>query len=498
MPNEILLQVQDMYKNFGVTVALNHISFDVRKGEIRGLIGENGSGKSTVSSIIAGIQNATSGTMVYEGKPWAPSSILQAQQAGIAMIVQEAGTIPNITVAENLFLGHEKKFSNGPFVSQAKLNEAADKLLDELEIPNIRGYMTMGSLDLQSRKLVEVAHAMYWKPKLFIVDETTTALSQHGRSLVYGLMEKLTAEGNSVLFISHDLDELMERCDTLTVLRDGVIIGNLERSEFEAGKIKQMMVGRELEDNYYRTDYDGYEDEVVLRADCITTMQDLMCLSLELHKGEILGIGGLSDCGMHRLGKALFGAEQVVDGKVLVGNTVVKNTRVAIDHRMGYLSKDRDTESLWLAASILDNISSTGYRINSFLKVFVSGRKEKKYTDAQIKELSIKCASRYHAADTLSGGNKQKVAMGKWLACDANVLILDCPTRGVDVGVKASIYKLIYEMKKAGKSIILISEELPELIGMSDRILIMRDGEIAHEVMRSENPSEGLLINYML
>jgi ribose transport system ATP-binding protein len=259
-----------------------------------------------------------------------------------------------------------------------------------------------------------------------------------------------------------------------------------------------MMVGRELEDNYYRTDFDSYSDEVILKADCITTMKELLCVSLELHKGEILGIGGLSDCGMHRLGKALFGAEEVVDGKVWIGDTVVKNTRVAIDHRMGYLSKDRDTESLWLAASILDNISSTGYKINRVLKAFISGKKEKQYTDEQIRELSIKCASRYHAVDTLSGGNKQKVAMGKWLACDANVLILDCPTRGVDVGVKAAIYKLIYEMKKAGKSIILISEELPELIGMSDRILIMRDGGITHETLRGERPTENQLINYML
>ena len=498
MPDHVLLQVQDMYKNFGVTVALNHISFDVRKGEIRGLIGENGSGKSTVSSIIAGMQNATSGTMVYEGKPWAPSTILQAQQAGITMIVQEAGTIPNITVAENIFLGNEGKFSNGPFVSQAKLNQAADALLDELEITNIRGHMITGSLDLQSRKLIEVAKAMYWKPKLFIVDETTTALSQHGRSLVYSLMKKLTAEGNSVLFISHDLDELMEHCDTLTILRDGVIIDNLEHDEFEAGKIKQMMVGRELKDNYYRTDMDGYGEEVVLRADCITTMQELLCLSLELHKGEILGIGGLSECGMHRLGKALFGAEEIVDGKVCVGDTVIKNTRIAINNRVGYLSKDRDTESLWLAAPILDNIKSTGYRINRFFGPFISGRKEKKYVDKQIEDLSIKCASRYHAVDTLSGGNKQKVAMGKWLAADAEILILDCPTRGVDVGVKAAIYKLIYDMKKAGKSIILISEELPELIGMSDRILIMRDGQIAHEALRIDKPTESQLINYML
>lgn len=500
MPDHVLLRVQDMYKNFGVTVALNHISFEVRRGEIRGLIGENGSGKSTVSSIIAGMQPATSGSMEYLGKPWSPSNMLEAEQAGIAMIVQEAGTVANISVAENLFLGHEKKFSNGPFVSKAKMNAAANALLEELGITEFRGEMPTYTLDLQSRKLIEVAKAMYWKPQLFIVDETTTALSQRGRTLIYELMRKLTAQGSSVLFISHDLDELMEHCDTLTVLRDGKIIGDLERQAFDGDVIKQMMVGRELKGNYYRVDMDGYSDEVVLRADCITTMREILCLSLELHKGEILGIGGLSECGMHRVGRALFGAEKVVDGKVYVRNTVVKDTRTAIRNQMGYLSKDRDTESLWLAAPILDNISSTGYRANRWLRFlpFISGGNERKYTDKQIEDLSIKCASRYHAVDTLSGGNKQKVAMGKWLAGDADVLILDCPTRGVDVGVKAAIYRLIYDMKKAGKSIILISEELPELIGMSDRILIMRNGEIVHEALRSEKPTEGTLINYMI
>ncbi|NLO84281.1 MAG: sugar ABC transporter ATP-binding protein [Clostridiales bacterium] len=487
-----------MYKNYGVTVALNHITFEVRRGEIRGLIGENGSGKSTVSSIMAGMQQATSGEMTYEGKPWKPSSTLEAQEAGIAMIVQETGTIPNITVAENLFLGHEELFSKGPFINRNKMFQQAQALLDELEI-EIDPAARCGSIDMAKRKLVEIAKALYWKPKLFIVDETTTALSQAGRALLYKLMKKLAEEGGSVLFISHELDELMAQCDTLTILRDGMIVSNLEKSEFQSDAIKQMMVGREIKGNYYRSDMDGYSDEVVLQADCITTMKDLMCFSLDLHKGEILGIGGLSHCGMHTLGRALFGAEAVVDGQVVAReyDCVIRKPRIAMNCRIGYLSKDRDTESLSLGASIRDNIASTGYATNRLVGPFVSFRKEKRYVDEQIKALSLKCASQYHSVDTLSGGNKQKVAFGKWLACDSNILILDCPTRGIDIGVKAAMYQLIYEMKQAGKSIVLISEELPELIGMSDRILIMRDGEISCEVTRSEKPTEGNLINYM-
>ena len=498
MRGKPLIEVRDMCKNFGVTVTLNHVSFTVYAGEVVGLIGENGSGKSTVSSIIAGMQPATSGSMVYDGKPWKPDSAIRAQEAGIAMIVQETGTIGSITVAENIFLGHEGMFTSGIFISHGKMNREAQALLDDLEIP-VDATARTGSLDLATRKLVEIAKALYWKPKVLVVDETTTALSQSGRTLLYRYMRQVADEGGAVLFISHELDEMMTQCDSLTVLRDGVIAGTLTKAEYDADVIKQLMVGRKVEGNYYRSDMDGYDSEVVLRADCITTMKDLLCFSLELHRGEILGIGGLSHCGMHTLGKALFGAVEILDGQVTVGpeNTVITGPKKAIACRMGYVSKDRDSESLSLAASIYDNIASTGYRVNRRLRAFVSFKKEKRYVDEQVRQLSIKCASPYHAVDTLSGGNKQKVAMGKWLAADSEILILDCPTRGIDIGVKASMYQLIYEMKKAGKSIILISEELPELIGMSDRILILRDGEIACERLRQDHPTEGELVNHM-
>lgn len=498
MSTQALIRVEDIYKNFGVTTALNHVSFEVMPGEVRGLIGENGSGKSTVASIIAGMQTATSGAMFFNGEPWKPASPLEAQNAGVAMVVQEAGTIPNITVTENIFLGHEGEFTKGLFVDRNMMVQEAAALLRELEI-DIDATVRVGSLDMATRKLVEIAKAFYWKPKLFIVDETTTALSYTGRMLLYKLMKRLRDSGASVLFISHELGELMEQCDKLTVLRDGVLVGSLEKSEFEANAIKQMMVGRKIEGNYYREDMDGYSDEVVLRADCITTLKDLLCFSLELHRGEILGIGGLSHCGMHTVGKALFGAERVLDGQVVATEygKVINKPKTAVGCRIGYLSKDRDSESLSLGAAIYDNIASTGYKINRVLGAFISNRKEKKYVDEQIVSLSLKCASRYHSVDTLSGGNKQKVAFGKWLACDSNILILDCPTRGIDIGVKAAIYQLMYQMKKAGKSIILISEELPELIGMCDRILIMRDGEISCEVLREERPTESQIVDYM-
>lgn len=496
---EELLRVENIHKNFGVTVALKDVSFAVERGYVYGLIGENGSGKSTVSSIIAGMQPATSGHMYYKGKEWKPSTMLEAQENNIGMIVQEAGSIPNITVAENIFLGHEKMFQKGLFVDKSDMEDAAQKLLEELELDEMfKPSQRTATLDMQARKIIEIAKCLYWKPELLIVDETSTALSFEGREFLYKVLKKMKSDNKSVLFISHDLDEMMEHCDKLTVLRDGVLIGTLDKSEYEPNKIRQMMVGRELQGNYYRNDNDPYDDEVVLKANHITTMQDLLCFDLELHKGEILGIGGLSHCGMHTVGRALFGVDKVVDGEVVVNGNKITSPKSAIANRMGYVSKNRDQESLGLSATIAENIASTGYRINELFKGIISFRKEAKYVDKQIEDLSIKCAGKNYKVNTLSGGNKQKVVIGKWLASDSQILILDCPTRGIDVGVKAAMYQLMYDMKKAGKSIILISEELSELIGMSDRILMMKDGKVTAERLRKDGLSEHDLINYMI
>ena len=249
--NETLIEVRDMCKNYGVTVALNHVSLSVKSGLICGLVGENGSGKSTLSSIIAGIQSTTSGHMFYKGKPWNPTNVLEAQENGIAMIVQETGTIDNVTVAENIFLGQEKMFTKGMFVNRASMFEEAQKLLISLGVKEFTADTPTYRLDMQERNLVEIAKALYWKPSLFIVDETTTALSHTGRTLLYNLMRSIAKQGGTVLFISHDLDELMEYCDVLTVLRDGDYIGTLEKSDYDEGLIKKMMVGRELEGDYY-------------------------------------------------------------------------------------------------------------------------------------------------------------------------------------------------------------------------------------------------------
>lgn len=497
--NEGLVEVKNLYKNFGVTVALNHINMKIKRGEVRGLIGENGSGKSTISSIVAGIQTKSSGEMYYQGQKWEPVNSLEAIRNGIGMIVQEAGTVANITVAENIFMGNYQRFKTGPYVNKKKMIIAAKEALKDIGVTDIDPSLPTYLYDMQQRKLIEIARTMYNKPELFIVDETTTALSHTGREILYNLMHKAAKENKAVVFISHDLEELMEHCDTLTILRDGDIVDNVERENYNASDIKHKMIGREIEGHYYRIDHDGYDQEVILRAENITTMKALLNFSLELHKGEILGIGGLSACGMHELGKALYGIEEVVHGQVTIRDGItIKSAKQAMKNGVGYISKNRDTESLELNASIAANIQSTGFKKNQWFGPLISGKKEREYAKLQVDQLAIKCVNMYQPVRALSGGNKQKVVFGKWIAVNSDIMIMDCPTRGVDIGVKAAMYQLIYKMKKEGKSIIMISEEMPELMGMSDRLLIMKDGEIKGEFHRKDEYDSRQMIECMI
>ena len=496
-----ILEMKHIRKTFASTVALGDVDLNVYPGEIRGLIGENGSGKSTISSIAAGMQKADSGEMRYHGDSWNPVSMIDALSKGIGMIVQESGTIQGVSVAENLFLGETKQFP-GPFgtIDRKAMNAKADEALQAIGVKNVSGATPMGALEFKTRKLVEIAKVVMKDPEILVVDETTTALSQEGRSILYTLMKKLRDEGKAVLFISHDLDEIMEVCDTLTVLRDGAIIRHFTKDEFDADAIRTSMIGRELQGDYYRSDYTpSHLEEVAVKAEHISLGEALQDVSITVYKGEIVGIGGLSHCGMHPLGKILFGAVKPDSGEVVTGDGVkITSETVAMKQAFGYVSKDRDVESLSLTASIRDNIAIAGmekYAVNNFLML---NSREKVYVDKQISDLSIKCADRDQAVSQLSGGNKQKVVFGKWIGRGSEVLILDCPTRGVDIGVKRAMYQLMTELKNEGKSIVMISEEMPELMGMSDRLIIMKDGRITHEFARSTSLSDAEIIQYMI
>ncbi len=495
MNNDILLQVNNLYKSYGATRALKGIDLAVRIGEIHGLIGENGSGKSTATSIIAGMQPCDKGEMLFEGQNWQPKTMIEAQNSGISMILQEANTIGGATVAENLFIGQESKFASFGFVNKSKLNKAANDLLRKFGIEHIEASARIDRLGFEDRKLVEIVRTISDDTRILIVDETTTALSHVGRDLLYKLINRLADQGKAVIFISHDLDEIISVCNILTVLRDGEIIGTLGKQDMDPQVIRRMMVGREIGEAFYRDDYDSsHGDEVVLELKDINLGGEPF--SIQLHRGEILGFGGLSESGTHDIGRIAFGIQQT-SGEVMHEGQRIQTTRQAIRQGLGYISKNRDDEALILQGSVKDNIMLPVLTKVSRL-LFVSPATENRIVDNQIDFLRLKCESRRQFVGTLSGGNKQKVSFARWTAKDTDILIMDCPTRGVDVGVKQAMYQLIADMKKTGKAILMISEELTELIGMCDRILIMKDGSISKAFVRHPDLKESDIIEYMI
>lgn len=500
--NDILLECHHMHKEYEPTIALKDVDFTLHRGEIRGLIGENGSGKSTIMSIASGMQPATSGQMIYKGEPWNPKTMLEAQNAGIAMILQEANTIPGVTVAENLFAGREKEFSKFGFINMRKMYQAADEILRKFEVADyIKGNTKIDALGFETRKLIEIIRAVEKNPEILVVDETTTALSLEGRNLLYKIINDMASKGKGVIFISHDLDEIMDKCTVLTVLRDGEIIDTLTKDQFDAKKISTLMVGRDIGDAYYRDDFTPSSlEEVGLQFEHVSyrTIKDF---NLTVHKGEIVGIGGLSDCGMHLIGQLGFGVRKPMSGKVIGNGVEIKSPNNAIKNNIGYISKNRDSEVLILDAPIRENILLPSLdKLSKF--TFINPKTENDLVDKQMKDLSIKAYNRNTYVNRLSGGNKQKVSFAKWTAAESSVIIMDCPTRGVDVSVKQAMYAIINKMKQDGKAILLISEELSELIGMADRIVIMADknknARIVKEFTRSADLKQTDIINYML
>lgn len=498
---EAIIEVKHIHKAFGPTVALKDVDIKFYPGEIRGLVGENGSGKSTVTSIIAGMQEANSGEMFYQGKPWKPKSMIEAQNAGISMILQEANTISHVTVAQNIFAGREAEFSKFGIISMSKMNAAADELLRKYGLEHIKANHSIDMYNFEDRKLIEIVRCVNDDTKVLVVDETTTALSLEGREILYKLIHKMADEGKTVIFISHDMEEILEHCTVLTVLRDGDIVGELNGNEIHAlaavKNIRYLMVGREIGEKYYREDYDtSHSDEVALELKNVSFGQ-IKHFNLKVHKGEIIGFGGLSGCGMHDIGRICYGIEKLEGGRVIRNGMEIKTPLQAIESGIGYISKNRDSEALILDGSIQDNIVLPSLTALEN-KTYISPKSEKAMADKEIEAFRIKCGSGKQWVGTLSGGNKQKVSFAKWTAKGSEVIIMDCPTRGVDIGVKQAMYSLIENMKKQGKAIIMISEELSELVGMADKIIIMKDFKVTKEFERSPELKQTDIIEYMI
>ena len=464
---DVLLKIRHLNKSFGITKAVQDVSFDVNRAEIHALIGENGSGKSTLTNMLTGIYTIDSGTFELDGKEVHPENQVAANDEGISIIVQELGTLSGLTVAENIFLGHEDRFVKHGIKNTKAMIKEANEYLKEYGFERIHAGDMIDDYNFEDRKLVEIVKATYFNPKIFI---------------------------------SHDLQEVIDMSDTITVLRDGVYIKTLPSKGITENDLRTLMVGREVTGNYYRPDYgEKVPEDVVLSVKNVSVPGLISDINFDLHKGEILGFGGLSESGMHEIGKAVFGASFDREGSVtLADGTKINDIPTAIKHSIAYTSKDRDNESVVLNQSILDNICLPSLDDLSNKFGLLSDKKLHEFADKNAQQMSVKMVNVDQFVSDLSGGNKQKVVLARWIGKDSDIVVLDSPTRGIDIKVKQDIYQLMDRMRKSGKSIIMISEELMELIGMCDRIIIMKDGKISGEIERREGLKENDLISMMV
>lgn len=496
-----ILEIKGLNKYFGLTHANKDIFFSLKKGEIRGLAGENGSGKSTLLSQIAGINIKDSGEMIVNGEDYNPQNPLDANVRGISIVVQELGVVNNLPAGVNIFLGRTRQFSKWGIVSLKKLFRAANEQFAKWNLEPLLFRQLADHLTVEETKMVELARALSVDPEILLLDEITQSLSYNNRNKLYGLIKKYKSMGRSVILITHDIEEMIRITDSITVLRDGEIVGTEQSDEVTPDRIKTMMVGRKISGEYYRDDMSAsYEDEVVLDVKNVTVANEIEDISFELHKGEILGFCGLSDSGIHTIGKALFGLVPLSSGTVnlRIKNVNITNQEIALRNGMAYVPKDREREALMIQASILENLCLPS--LDELKERFGYLRPSK------LKELAKKTSEMFEVKSTgisqrlsgLSGGNKQKINLGRWLIKDLNVLILDCPTRGVDIGVKAFIYSLMREAKKRGLATVLISDELTEVLGMADRLIVMKNGKVSGVINRGKEFTEESVIGVMV
>lgn len=501
--SEPIIKVKNIKKKFGGIKALDGVSIDFYPGEVHCIVGENGAGKSTLVKIIAGTYSKDEGEINYFGKNVEPKSMWDMFQQGISIIFQEPGLIESLTVAENIFLNRENQFLKMGILSISERNKLAEKALKEIGIDDIDVTKKVTTVLYGRWKLIELSRAVSNKNlKILIVDESTAALSVNGQKILFQQIDKLKRKGIAILYISHRLNEVFELGDRITVMKDAKIVKTLHVNETNVNDLSKMMVGREIKD-YYRTDAEEkYHSDVLLSVKNLNIKDQVKNINFNLHSGEILGIGGLVGSGMHVLGKALFGIIPHKGEICIRGNKLEQlNIVNAIKMGMAYVPRERDKEGLILIHSIKDNIAlpnmdqlTKKYKTNFIVSHLIKSELAKKYKD----KLDIRVSDVDFLCSTLSGGNRQKVVLSKWLARNSDIFIFACPTRGIDVGVKAQVYRLMENLKSQGKGIVMISEELPELIGMSDNIMIFKEGEIVKTFKRSEQPSEEEIVASMV
>ena len=476
-------------KRFPGVLALNNVSLTVKAGEVHALLGENGAGKSTLIKVLGGIYIAEEGEIFIEGKKVTIDGVKAAQANGIAIIHQELVLVPYMTVAENIFLGREPM--NGGFVNIRQMTQEAQALLDANGM-NIQADALVGSLTIAQQQMVEIVKAISFNSKILVMDEPTSSISDKEVEFLFKTMRGLTAKGVGIIYISHKMSELEQICDRVTVMRDGEYVGTKVVSETNKDELIAMMVGRELT-NYYTRDFQT-PGEVVLRCGHISDGKMAKDASFEIRKGEIVGFAGLVGAGRSEVMKCIFGLTKNYTGEIEIeGKKVhVHNPIEAMKYGIALVPENRKAEGLYKVQSVKYN--STIEVLGEFIKgIFVDSAKEEAITQKYIDMLSTKTPTQEQLIGNLSGGNQQKVIIGRWLATNPKILILDEPTRGVDVGAKSEIYAIMNELVKKGMSIIMISSELPEIINMSDRVYVMNEGNITGCLDRTEVSQEAIM-----
>jgi ribose transport system ATP-binding protein len=485
-----VLHFENLTKRFPGVVALDGVTFSVRQGEVHALVGENGAGKSTLIKIVTGVYQKTSGEVFFEGKPVNFLSPHEALRHGIAAIYQEFNLIPALTVAENIFMGHHF-VRRSVFVDWNRIRQEAQKLMRFLDV-DIDVDQKVRDLGVAKKQVVEIAKALSHQAKVLIMDEPTATLAQKEIEGLFRIIRFLKSEGVTIVYISHRLEEIYEVCDTVTVLRDGHHIATRNVKDVSMEDLIRMMVGREVVEKFPRVVHTAGEE--VLRVEGLTRRGVLENISFALRKGEILCIAGMVGSGRTELLRAIYGVDPVDEGKIYVrGREVeIRSPLDAINHGIALLPEERKVQGLVLLLSVLDNL---GLPILPSVSArgFVNDLRLRSIAQDMVNHMNIKTPSLYQKVMYLSGGNQQKVVLGKWFARKCDIYLFDEPTRGIDVGAKVEIYHLMNRLLERGASIIMVSSELPEVLAMSDRILVMREGRIVGELHKEEATKEAIL-----
>ena len=485
----VLIKARGVRKEFPGVLALSNIDFELRAGEVHVLLGENGAGKSTLIKIFSGLYKKDDGQIWVNGQETEIGSPLEALKLGISTIYQEFNLVSTLTVAENIFLGREKL--KGWLIDWKKMYSEADSLLENLDM-HVDSRTVVRDLGVAEKQMVEIAKALSEKAKILILDEPTAVLTAREIEKLFSIIKNLRSQGVGIIYISHRLEEIPLVADRVTVLRDGALVGTIGIHEGDQNTWIRMMVGRELKDKFPARQVERGEE--LLRVENLSREGVLENISFTLHRGEVLGISGLVGAGRTELGRAIFGADRISGGRIFLhGKAITINSPSdAIANRICYLPEDRKTHGVVLILSVGDNLTLASLdRLCS--QNIINRKKEKQLADEYVSKLQIRTPGLDRKVMFLSGGNQQKVVIAKWLCAQSDLFIFDEPTRGIDVGAKVEVYNLMNELIRQGAGIIMISSELPEILGMSDHILVMRKGRVTGEFKREEATQEKIL-----